>query len=837
MLRLVRAHSHFLITITLLTLAVTFPTIEYVLRTDVFWHPGGGDYDVYVEFWEIMYGAKVLSGQADRFYTDLLFYPEGVSLAFHKIFWLESIFVNVLSVVLPISNAFSAFYLFIIFSSAFSAYVYALWLFKDRWIALCSSVVFGLSPLVTAHPHNPSHAWIALIPLSLYFFHRGLIEDRRLFVAAAGLLAGLAVTTILYVYAIVGMSLAFYVVAFAIRRWRDPLFWRCVLLLFVCFALTSFGYIFQLLSDAETLNAAIAWHGAIEIGTDALSYLVNFDNPIFGSLASAFIGNPDSSSLSSTSVLGFAPLLLIGVGYSDAWARRKMLPWSLLCAPFLVLRLGSHLTFNGVPYPEVLLPKHFLDLILPSIFEAFWEADHFMMGALLPFALLTGYGLVAVKNRFPHRSASHYLVLALSVIITLEYYVPVKGVTILDERTAFLDWLEEENERVQIRLINVPMGRLNAKRYMLDQALSGYPHAEGTISRTPVRAYDYVRANYLLNAWHSRRPIHCEMADRDDYLAGLAELDEDGFSHVVYHQRMQNQADIHESFEIAEPTYSDDYVAIYRLSDLRDSCPAAPSARQRFTRAYADALLQQSILDERPGPVAVFPPTPEAGDHLLRYLRYFTDSDHTVLTIAGNDGRDIRIRSSELPNADTVIDLEQYAALWLVNDRAEFDAESIAAYQEWFNQRFSFCARYHERERENIDLYLRADIPCSAIDGSSAFEVSYDGGAQLHNLSYVKQAEHIRFFLAWSNPTPVHYAFSLQFFDDDGRMALQHDAVINRWVLTSLEMDTSSLPDGTYSIQLIVYDYETRVSQGGTLTRTGGRFERELEIASIKLRR
>ena len=327
------------------------------------------------------------------------------------------------------------------------------------------------------------------------------------------------------------------------------------------------------------------------------------------------------------------------------------------------------------------------------------------------------------------------------------------------------------------------------------------------------------------------------MADRDAYLAGLAQLDEDGFNHVVYHRGMQNWADIHDSFATTEPSYSDDFVSIYRLSDLRGSCPEAPSARQRFTRAYADALLPQSVLDERPGPVVVFPPTADAGDHLLRYLRNFTDSDRTVLTITGTDERNIAIRNSDMPDTDALIDLEEYAALWLLKDQAEFDAEKTGTYQNWFRQRFRPCAYYQLDERVTIALYLRADIPCSAVDENGELAVRYDGGVRLHNVSYVQRAEVIRIYLAWANATPTHYAFSLQFFDAEGNKALQFDDVIYRQVLTSYDIDASSLPAGTYSIQLIVYDFETRVSQGGTLTRTGGRFERELEIASIKLLR
>lgn len=110
----------------LLTLVLTLPTVSYVLRTDVFWLPTGDSLDVYSNFWDVWYGKLFLIGQADRFYTDLLFYPEGVSLTYHPIFIPHAIVVNALRVFLPMSNAFNLTYLLMTFFCALSAYIYLL---------------------------------------------------------------------------------------------------------------------------------------------------------------------------------------------------------------------------------------------------------------------------------------------------------------------------------------------------------------------------------------------------------------------------------------------------------------------------------------------------------------------------------------------------------------------------------------------------------------------------------------------------------------------------------------------------------------------------------------
>ena len=831
--RLLREHRHFIIVITLLTLVVTFPTILYVFRTDVFWLPSG-HYDIYIEIWDIWYSRQFLTGHADRLHTNSMFYPDGVSLVYHPFTYPNVIIVHLLSLVLPVSNAYSLAYLLIIGAAAVSAYVYLRWLFNDKRIALFGAVVFGLSPHIVGHPHHSGLAFMTLVPLVLYALHLGLRHNRKKSVILAGMLAGLTSAIAPYMYICVLITLGFFVCAFAKSRWRDQRFWLNVGLLILSVAISSAWQVYPIIGDSESLVSTVAWHGAKEVRTDAISYVVNHDNPLLGRAAGAILQIPDSPHLSETAFLGYLPLLLVFVGLASTATRRKMLPWFLLCALFLVLRLGSHLTISGVEYTDVLLPKHYLNQILPAVFGTFWEADHFMIGALLPFAVLICYGLVALQNRLPF-SAKPVFILALVIFVAIEYYIPIRGRITSDEQTAFLGWLAQENNSDKIRLINLPMGRNNSKRYNLFQALSGYPHAEGAISRTPNSAFDYIRANYLLNAWHRQRPIHCEMADRDAYLAGLAQLEADGFSHVVYHRRFQNWADIGDSFEIVEPSYKDKFVSIYRLSDLRDSCPASPSLGQLFTRVYADALHEQSILNERQGSIAVFPPSPQAGRHFLRYLRNYAQLDDTIIAIARDELGNMSVQRSDLPDEDSAIDLQPFAALWLVNDPLEFNAELSPAFQDWFAERFQFCGRYYEAARATIDAYVRSDIPCSAIDESSAFEVRYDDGLSLHNASYAVSESKLRFLMAWTDAASRVFAFSLQLFDEDGNKAVQYDNVIYDELLSVHELDISKLRPGLYSVQLIVYDFASRASQGGTVIESGERFDRAVEVAQVKL--
>ena len=226
-----REHRHIFIVVTLLTLVTTFPTIVYVFWTDVFWHPAGRHRDVYIKMWDVWYGNQFFTGQADRFYTDLMFYPEGLSLTFHPLFIPHIIVVNALNVLLPFSNAFSLAHLLSIVLCALSAYIYLHWLFQETSGSLCSAQLSSaLAPTLSAIPFtqtlllSPQYLWLSTV------FTVGHETIVRFLVALAGLLTGLTTVVMLYQYICLLITLGFFILALASARWRDTRFWINVIL-------------------------------------------------------------------------------------------------------------------------------------------------------------------------------------------------------------------------------------------------------------------------------------------------------------------------------------------------------------------------------------------------------------------------------------------------------------------------------------------------------------------------------------------------------------------------------------------------------------------------------
>ena len=160
-------------------------------------------------------------------------------------------------------------------------------------------------------------------------------------------------------------------------------------------------------------------------------------------------------------------------------------------------------------YPEVLLPKYYLESLFPWIFRAFWATNNFQIGILLPLAVLTCFGLDQLLKAVPGRMRSRTVFLVL-VIVCFEYYQrPTLILKEEDGKLDFIDWLATEETQESIHLINLPMSRVHSKYYGFYQTLNGYPHVEGLASRTPSEAYAYINGNFLLDSWRRFRSVHC----------------------------------------------------------------------------------------------------------------------------------------------------------------------------------------------------------------------------------------------------------------------------------------------------------------------------------------
>ena len=506
-----------------------------------------------------------------------------------------------------------------------------------------------------------------------------------------------------------------------------------------------------------------------------------------------------------------------------------MLPWLMLMLPFLVLRLGAVLRINNQKFPDLPLPKHYLNELFPAIFRVFHEADHFQTEILLPLAICSCYGLMTMLK--PRRRRVILLVVA---VIAFEYY-HLPYATVIDVREfAYMQWLDEQENQDAIRLIHLPMGRIRSKHYGLHQTLTGYPQAEGLASRTPPDAYAYIEENLLLNMGRQHSSIRCSLSNQIEYLSALDNLAKAGFSHIVLHDKSRLSA----SLVAVEPSYSDKFVTVYRLEDLHRGCPEFIPGHESV--AHYQHLFFSPTIAPRYETILSFHPTERITNEAFSYYSKISSQGEwkSLVHIWHNTRNEIIIQSSNPKFSDQDSIVADNDAIWLIYNPQQPHPQTMDAYAEWFSRYYKPCRRFLERNDIIVDYYLRTFIPCKLVDAESPLKVLYDSGIQLSNVVHDIDSRQAAFYLWWSNTVINHpYAYSIQIFNKQGEKVRQVDDVIRRDAIAFDSIDISMLDEGEYAVRLIVYDFVTKASQSGHIHRTQQLFERDLEIAQFAIRR
>ena len=128
-------------------------------------------------------------------------------------------------------------------------------------------------------------------------------------------------------------------------------------------------------------------------------------------------------------------------------------------------------------------------------------------------------------------------------------------------------YLEIAQQPEAFALIELPMGRLPSKPYLLNQLFHQKPIVEGLSARTPAEAYRYIEANPLLHQWQTNTWLNCEeMGEELD--TAVTQLINDNFRYVILHNQDEAIAPVLPYFLYREPVVQDEQLTVYDLRDF-----------------------------------------------------------------------------------------------------------------------------------------------------------------------------------------------------------------------------------------------------------------------------
>ena len=827
-----RQHWPFFLFVPLLIIVRTWPTLSYVFDLNTLWLPSE-DIDLRMKFWDAWYGSQFFAGNADFYFTDLLFFPNGMSLVYHNFSVPHMLLMLGAQLFMPLTSAYNLSYLLIVFANAAASYVYLIYIFRDRWLAMFGSVVFGLSVFVVSRPGQPDLSTVAAVPLVMYGLQRWLAERRNRWLVLAGVLIGSTAFTGMYIFVCLLISVGIFILFQLPKLWKAREFWISVVLLLAVAGSISALRVYPMMRDGAALDEALQKGGGREYGSDLLDYFAHRENLITEHVFSTVLREPVPP-IREDGYLGYVALILAAVGLLLSKPRDRTLFWFVLFLTFFLLKLGPYLIVNGRAYADIILPKYHLNFIFPAVFKGFWITAYFHVGILLPLAILAVFGLRRLLAAIPAKIGP-LVVIACLVLHLLETIEPPDSTIVPAERLHYIDWLRSEDDQAEIRLINLPFGRAPSKLYALYQVFSGYPQVEGLASRTPSEAYSYIRQNALLSAWRNQKGILCLPFNEGAFSYALDQMHTDGFTHVVFHNGVSRPIRFaNYSVMSVKPAYEDQYARVFRLPDLRDACQESALLHSNVFPRLASIM--------SPSAMAVKADATNASDLPNEGARLDKDASNSLsvgaqplaLKLAADGivlGAPIALANAS--DVDLLLPDDGIAIIAFYPAQAETNLIEAAASR--LASVLKSCGRFEEPGAAAIEYFTRSEMPCALLINDDPLAVSFDNGVILADVLLESDSEGLEIFLLWNKLPDEAHGVSIQVFNRDGAKVANSDFTIRHDSLSPHRLELTSLDSGDYTVKLILYHYETRASVAGVILGAEARFERELEIGSITI--
>ncbi len=465
-----------------------------------------GSGDGLQNLWNLWWAEQALSrGQFNLYFTELLYHPQGVSLAYHTLVPFSCLLAYpFLALGAPIGIVYNAITLFTTVASGFGMYLLVRDRTQYRLGAFVAGVIFCFAPIRMSRLMygNVQIYSTQFIPLMVWCIERARYRPRarraphRRYLLGAGLALGLTAWCSLEL-ALGAAILAGLLILFDLLR-RGPRWPRLRgwLLMVGVTLLVALPVVWPLLRDAPQFPAEANTLASSERNSADLLGLFVPDyetNPLVRRIAPQPLkaaidyvhrvsyGNPYEKSV----FLGYVVLLtalasVILVRERNA-PRREVREWAVVAGIFALLALGPVLRIAGrasVPLPYRLLNA------LPFLGTG-RTPSRLVMFAMLALAVVCGDGLAHLRAKRPRLQ---WLVLLVGVAVYVEFF----AAPVYLDRRAFevaphAEFLRDAPEVGAV--LNVPLDFYGAEGpaadYMLAQMTHGRPIVGGYISRTP----------------------------------------------------------------------------------------------------------------------------------------------------------------------------------------------------------------------------------------------------------------------------------------------------------------------------------------------------------------
>ncbi len=184
-------------------------------------------------------------------------------------------------------------------------------------------------------------------------------------------------------------------------------------------------------------------------------------------------------------------------------------------------------------------------------------------------------------------------------------------------------------------------------------------------------------------------------------------------------------------------------------------------------------------------------------DNILQYYSYALGRVTTNVTERHLDNADIN---------------ESVLSFWLAYD-PELPVWDYDVYREVITKNHQYCKTFVDRDDLRLEYYVLQSIPCEMVLNPD-YEMAFDGDNIMVTAPLLANADDdaLRLVTSWRVSEAAGdepYSVSLQIFDADMNKVGQMDYRVPLDLLDVRMLDVADLPDGAYTVQMIVYNYLT----------------------------
>lgn len=564
------------LTLSVMTYPLLFRLAEIIALTNP---------DTYATIYQNWWIREALVEGYDINHSPLLFYPEGFDVTlqprrftiFPLWFLLYELFGE--------PTAYNLLILIEVWVKAYAMYLFLMVVVKHRVGAWIGGALFAFAARsLSLALQQPDTGALECLPIFMLVFASLMIRLKRDEPLSMGrwglwvLAAVLAYSANVYMNLKIGVFAALvggvyiaWILLFD-GYWKIKRFWMTLVAfgigcLIVCAPtlITSFS--------ATYIDTAVDEFG-LSAGVDLLSFVKpDMFHPVFVNRFVAQFTGVELNEYHETSLsnVGFSNLILIAIGTLFLLRhKRRALVWFVMALWLWGLSLGVVATINLEPIDWYWTPYRIVEN--NPLFVVLRNPYRFSMLMWFPIAVVIAYAVRWLDERLtlsrPLKAVGTVMLFALMLFEVSIFPLSYRSA---DIAPIFKSELWRENPGA---IIGIPMGRQQVKYHMYTQLWHGQPLHEGFIGRMPPDAYDYIKANPVLDDWQTLDDVSVTLATWEQ---GIDALIADGFRYVVVHKYIEaGQVDIFTTslqretfFSQAPALYEDLETRVYDLATLK----------------------------------------------------------------------------------------------------------------------------------------------------------------------------------------------------------------------------------------------------------------------------